>query len=94
MEMLYFYTCDQLKRKQFDVQYPGQENLGDYNSKHRETKHLRDVRPIYLHMQNSPRTLSRAMTPSSLRRCVENLPKGSTRPAPLTQLPRVQRTRR
>ena len=95
MEMQYFYTCDQVKRKQFDVQYhPGQENLGDYNSKHHETKHHRDVRPIYLHMQNSPRTLSRAMTASSLRGCVLNLRKGSTRPAPLTQLPGDQRPRR
>ena len=95
MEMQYFYSCDQVKRKQFDVQYhPGQENLADYNSKHHEAKHHRDVRPIYLHMENSPHTLARAMTPSSLRRCVGNLPKGSTRPAPLTQLPGVQRTRR
>ena len=95
MEMKYFYSCDQVKRNQFDLQYhPGQENLGYNTSKHHGSKHHRDVRPIYLHMQNSPRTLARAMTPSSLRRCVGNLPKGSTRPAPLTQLPGVQRTRR
>ena len=79
MIVQYFYTCDQVKRKQFDVQYhPGQENLGDYNSKHHEMKHHKDVRPIYLHMQNSPHTLQRAMTPSSLRGCVRNLRKGST----------------
>ena len=35
MEMQYFHVCDQVKHKQFDVRWHlGQENLGNYTSKH------------------------------------------------------------
>ena len=82
MEMQYFYVNDQVDNKQFEVEWnPGGENLGDYTSKHHEAKHHKDVRPIYLHEEGSPRVLQRAMTPSALRGCVGNRSKGK---APLT----------
>ena len=72
-EMRYFYACDQVKERQFDVRHhPGAENLGDYTSKHFHGTHHRNVRPLYLHEENSPRYLPRAMTPSDLRGCVGN----------------------
>eukprot|EP00978_Attheya_sp_CCMP212_P042323 scaffold255788_cov32-Attheya_sp.AAC.1 len=68
MEMRYFYSCDQVKEGNFDVQWhPGLENLGDYTTKHYETRHHINVRPIYLHTKDSPRTLPRAMKLSDLR---------------------------
>ena len=58
MEMRYFYSCDQVKEGNFDVQWhPGLENLGDYTTKHHDAKHHMNVRPIYLHTKDSPRTL-------------------------------------
>eukprot|EP00956_Cyclotella_meneghiniana_P012720 scaffold18074_cov132-Cyclotella_meneghiniana.AAC.3 len=40
MEMRYFWVADQVQRKQFDVKWhPGQENLGDYYTKHHPASH-------------------------------------------------------
>ena len=55
MEMWYFYSCDQIKRGNFVVQWhPCLEWLGDYPSKHHITSHHRNVRPIYLHTKDAP----------------------------------------
>ena len=71
MEMRYFYACDQVKRKIFNVAWhPGREILGDYPSKHHSEAHHIHVRPLYVHMRNSPRYLPRAMKPSDLREYV------------------------
>ena len=44
MEIQYFYINDQVDNKEFKVEWhPGQKNLGDYNSKHHETRKHRDV---------------------------------------------------
>ena len=75
MKIRYFYICDLVKHK--DVKenwHPGQENVGDYASKHHDTKHQQHVRPIYLHETNSPRMLAQATKPSVLRGCVELYP--------------------
>ena len=41
MEMRYFYSCVQVRRGNFNVQYhPGLECLGGYPSKHHSTAHL------------------------------------------------------
>ena len=49
-EMRYFYICDQMKKREYDViWYPGKENLGDYASKHHEAIHPQNFRPLYLH---------------------------------------------
>ena len=54
MEMQYFYVCDLVKHKQFDVRWhPGQENLGNYTSKHHLAHHHMQVRTLYLKMENS-----------------------------------------
>ena len=88
MEMRYFWVVDQVTNNQVRVLwYPGIENLGDYVTKHHGPKHHQHVRPYYTHQPNSPRHLSRALSPSALRGCVN--------PARVTQqsrmpLPRVQ----
>ena len=88
MEMRFFWVTDQVKLKAFDVQWhPGQENMGDYTSKHHDAKHHQEVRPWYLHKKNSPRVLPRAAAPSALRGCVGNLPNGYIRSAPLPRIP-------
>ena len=47
--------------------HPGRENLGDYASKHHEAEHHKMVRLIYLHEENSPLVLERALTPKQVR---------------------------
>ena len=55
MEMRYFYSCEQVRRGNFNVQYhPGLECLGDYPSKHHSTAHHQNFRSIYLHTKESP----------------------------------------
>jgi hypothetical protein len=72
MEMRYFWIADQVARKQFNVHWhPGQENMGDYYSKHHPTSHHIRVRPYYLLEPNSPLELPRAMTPAELRGCAK-----------------------
>ena len=54
--MRYFYISDLVKNEEVQVNWnPGQENLGDYASKHHYTKHHQQVRIIYLHKANSLR---------------------------------------
>jgi hypothetical protein len=90
MEMRYFYICDQVENHEFDVRWhPGQENLGDYASKHHDSRHHQRVRPVYLHEPNSPTVLPRALTPSALRGCVGNQPVGSVG-RPLAMLPQAR----
>ena len=87
MEMRFFWVTDQVKNGSFDVQWhPGQENLADYFMKHFEGRHHQEVRPWYLHMNNSPKFLPRAVAPSTLRGCVGTLPNGYHKSVPL---PRV-----
>jgi hypothetical protein len=72
MEMRYFWIADQVARKQFKVQWhPGQENLGDYHTKHHPTVHHIRVRPYYLLEPTIPLELPRAMTPDELRGCAK-----------------------
>ena len=92
MEMRYFYSCDQVKRRNFDVQWhPGLECLGEYPSKHHTTTHHQNVRPIYLHTKDSPLYLTRALNPSDLRGCVGKTLAGYKRGIPLPVLPRMGR---
>jgi len=88
MEMRYFWVVDQVTHQHVRVLwYPGLENLGDYVTKHHGAKHHQHARPYYTHQSNSPRHLTRALSPSALRGCAN--------PAPVTQqsrmpLPRVR----
>ncbi len=52
---------------------PGQENLGDYPSKHHTADIHQHVCPYYVHMYNSPTFLPRAAKPSSRWGCVDTL---------------------
>ena len=89
--MCYFYSCDQVKRGFFAVKWhPGQENLGDYQSKNHLGKHHVHVRPMYLHMRNLPKFLPRAMKPSELRGCVGNKVGAYVRGRPLPIIPRYR----
>ena len=88
MEMRYFWVADQVTQGNYIIQwYPGQENLGDYQSKHHIGMHHSTLRPWYLHQANSPMVLPRALAPAALRGCVGTLPKGYTRGAPLPKVP-------
>ncbi len=71
--------------------HPGIENLADYQSKHCVGSHHIKVRPYYIHMDNSPRVLPRALRPSTLKGCVGTLERGYVRNVPLPRVPRVQR---
>ena len=91
MGIRYFYSCDQVKRRNFDVQWhPGLECLGDYPSKHHITSHHQNVRPIYLHTNDSPLFLTRSPKPSDLRGCVGKTLAGYKRGRPLPVLPRIR----
>ena len=91
MEMKFFWVSDQVELNIFQVRWhPGQENLGDYQSKHHPAAHHIAVRPWYLHRENSPRLLPRAVKPSILRGCVETLPRGYTKGSPLPRVPNRQ----
>ena len=91
MEMRYFYSCNQVKRGNFDVQcHPGLEYLDDYPSKHHVTSYHQNVRPIYLHTKHSPLVLPRAPKPSDLRGCVGKTLAGYKGGSPLPVLPRIR----
>jgi hypothetical protein len=70
--------------------HPGQENLADYQSKHHTGAHHRNVRPWYLHQENSPRYLPRAIAPNTLKGCVGTLKDRYIRNVPLPRVPRIQ----
>ena len=58
MEMRYFWLLDGEVQKLFRFYYqPGQENLGDYPSKHHSADIHQHVQPYYVHMNNSQTVL-------------------------------------
>jgi hypothetical protein len=71
--------------------HPGQENLADYQSKHHVGSPHIAVLPWYLHTENFPRYLPRALRPSTPKGCVGTLQNGYIRNVPLPRVaPRVQ----
>lgn len=73
MNMRYFWLMCQEAQKLMRVSYqPGQENLGDYQTKHHNGAHHKKVRPFYVHSVGAPRLLPRALRPSVRRGCVES----------------------
>ena len=92
MEMRYFWLLDQKNNRYFKIWYkPGAENMGDYPSKAHTGAIHQHVRPYYLHMPNSPRTLLRADKPSSRRGCVELLGSPYYKGVPLPRIPSVHK---
>ncbi len=93
MEMRYFWVGDKVAQDMYILSWhPGQENLADYQSKHHIGSHHLAVRPWYLHHEDSPRLLPRAIRPSALKGCVGTLQNGYLRKVPLPQVPRHQST--
>jgi len=87
MEMRYFWLLDGEAQEQFQFDWqPGQENLGDYPSKHHTAAVNQHVRPYYLHMDKSPTLLPRAMKPSTWRGCAEILGDPYTKKSPLPSI--------
>ncbi len=74
MEMRYFWLLNRETQKYFKFYYqPGQENLGDYPSKHHTANIHQHVGPYYVHTDKSPTLLPRAMKPSTCWGCAEIL---------------------
>ena len=91
MEMKYFWTCKKDPQKVFSFKWhPGMENLVDYQSQHHPGGHHTAVTPYYLHENNSPLELPRAIRPSTLKGCVGTLKDGYVRNVPLPRVPRRQ----
>ena len=87
MNKNFFWIIDQVDLKNFCVVWaPGLKNLADYFTKHHTAKHHMKVRPYYLHMDNSPRILAKAPSPSRLRGCVESAFHGYTKQSPLATI--------
>ena len=88
IEMRYFWLLDQETQRYFKFFYqPGQENMGDYPSKHHTAVIHRHVRPYYVHTETSPRQLIRASKPSSRRGCAETLGEQNVKQIPLPRIP-------
>ena len=91
MEMRFFWIGDKKAQNIYGISWhPGQENLADYQSKHHTGAHHKNVRPWYLHQENSPRYLPWAIAPSTLKGCVGTLKDGYIRNVPLPRVPRIQ----
>ncbi len=89
--MQYFWLLDSKVQKIFQFHYqPGQENLGDYPSKHHSADIHQHVRPYYVQMNNSPTILPRAARPSSWQGCVETLGDPYRSKTPLPSVPNYQ----
>jgi hypothetical protein len=53
MDMKYYWLQDRVRQKQYDVYWrPGQDNLGDYHTKHHSAQHHQAMRPLMLHQAN------------------------------------------
>ncbi len=68
----------------------GKKNLADYQSKDHIGTHHQAVRLWYLHTKPSPLVLPWATRPSTLKECVETLPKGYIHNVPLPRIPPIQ----
>jgi hypothetical protein len=91
MEMRYFWLLDGKVQKLFRFYYqPGQENLGNYPSKHHSADIHQHLRPYYVHMNNSPTVLPRAAKPSSQQGCAETLADSYKGKTPLPRVPNYQ----
>ena len=74
----YFWLIDQVNLNTYLIVWaPGLENLADYFTKHFSAAHHRAVRPYYVQMTNSPRTIRKVnkeaegTNSAQLRGCVD-----------------------
>ncbi len=92
--MRFFWISDKVAQDMYALNWhPGQENLADCQSKHYTGTHHIAVQPWYLHMDNSPQDLPRALVPSALKGCVGTLNDGYICKVPLPCAPLIQSTR-
>ena len=88
MEMRYMWLLDQEAQSLFTFhQHPGQQNLGDYPSKHHTANIHQYIPPYYVHMDNSPLYLPRAQQTRTCQGCVGILGDGYHGKIPLTSFP-------
>jgi hypothetical protein len=74
MKMRYFWLLDGKTQQYFNFYYQsGQENLGNYPSKHHTADIHKNVRPYYVHTDKSLALLPRALKPSIWQGCAEIL---------------------
>ena len=91
MEMRYLWLLNQYCQKYLDISHqPGQENIGDYPTKHHTGTVTQHIRTYYTHDSKSPKLLPRAMMPSSRRGCAEILNDPYRRQGPLPRVPNNQ----
>ena len=90
MEMRFVWVRDKIAQEMYNLKWHPQENLANYQRKHRIGSHHAAVCPWYLHMKNCPRVLPRAVTPSNLKGCVGTLKNGYVCNVPLPRAPRIQ----
>jgi hypothetical protein len=94
MEMRFFWISDKVAQDMYTLSWHAeQENLADYQSKHHSGAHHIAILPWYLHMENSPRELPRAVVPSTLKGCVGTLNDGYVRKVPLPCASLIKSTR-
>ncbi len=87
MEMRYFWLLDGEMQQYFKFYYQlGLKNLSDYPSKHHTADIHQHVQPYYVHMENSPTLLPRAMKPSTCRGCAEILGGPYSKKSPLPSM--------
>ena len=74
IDMRFYWVRDRIKQGQFVVYWaPGKWNLADYFTKHHPPAHHQQMRPIFLHMKDSPDLVPGSAACCVLRGCV-NLP--------------------
>ena len=87
MEMHYFWLLNGKTQKYFKLHYqPGQENMGDYPSKHHTANIHQHVRPYYVHTNSSPTILPRALKPSIWQGCAVILGDPYAKKSPLPHI--------
>ena len=85
--MQYFWLLDGETQQYIKFYYqPGLENLVDYPSKHHTADIHRHIRPYYIHIDNSPTLLPRAMKPSTRQGCAEILGDPYSKKSPLPSI--------
>ena len=83
-----FLAIGSTSTKKFKFSYqPGQENMGDYPTKHHTAEIHQHVRPYYLHFSNSPTTLLCATKPSARQGCAEILGDPYHKQVPIPSIP-------
>jgi hypothetical protein len=85
--MRYFWLLDSKTQQYFKVYYqPGLENLGNYPSKHHTANIHQHATPYYVHINNSPTLLPRAIKPSTCQGCAVILGDPYSKISPLSRI--------